>query len=259
MLRRWVDRGHAVKVRPGAVDDRRQSDATIGGHIGGNMRTDASQENRDTGTIQPTGRPVLSLLLFIHLFFVTIALAGNHFPSALEGRLVGLFSPYLRTLNFDLNFTPYYLTLGTVDDQDHRIEVLPAGEDPANNAQWVRVSDTHWRGGERYHRYQRLAASMAFFGERQQDNLCALFARSVAENFLNQRHIEPRQVRCRRILPQDRSAVTGGTPEQRDPLSDAYFAEVYRANAIVDGSTVSVVKVEDAGQVARPDAGGPSR
>jgi hypothetical protein len=220
------------------------------------MKTESGGESPHDAAEQPVGRPLLSLLLFFHLFFIAVAFGGNHFPSALQGRLVGLASPYLRVLNFDISFTPYYLTLGTVDDQDHRIDVFAADSYDAGDDGWIGVSASGWRGGERIRRYQRLAGTMAFFGERRQDQLSALFARSVGEHFLNQRHIEPAQVRCRRILPQDRSAVAGGTPEQRNPLSDLYFAEVYRANTIVDGSRVGVIKVEAAGHVARPDAGG---
>jgi len=219
------------------------------------MSPQTSEQRKTVEEERPAGRPFLSLLLFFHLFLIFVALCGNHFPSALQSRLVGLFSPYLRVMNFDLNFTPYYLTLGSADDQDHRIEVLAASSSDGSG-EWLSLPDVGWRAGERYKRYQRLADSMAFFGERQQDNLSALFARSVAESFLNQRQIVPEQVRCRRILPQDRSAVEGGTPEQRDPLSDQYFTEVYRANTIVDGANVSVIKAEEAGQVARPDSGG---
>lgn len=222
------------------------------------MKAESSGERSDNTAGQPVGRPILSLLLFFHLFFIMVALGGNHFPSALQGRLVGLASPYLRVLNFDVSFTPFYLTLGTVDDQDHRIEVLAADAYDSGEDGWIEVTAPGWRGGERTRRYQRLAGTMAFFGERRQDQLSALFARSIAEHFLNQRHIEPAQIRCRRILPQDRSAVSGGTPEQRNPLSEVYFAEVYRANTIPDGSRVGVIKVEAAGHVARPDAGGRS-
>jgi hypothetical protein len=219
------------------------------------MSRETVNEPPDRRVEQPASRPLLSLVLFFHLFFVFIALASNHFPSALQQRLVGLFSPYIRALNFELNFTPYYLTLGSVDDQDHRIEVLAAGGEGAEGGRWIGLPDAGWRGGERYKRYQRLAASMAFFGERQQDNLSALFARAVGENFLNQRRIVLAEIRCRRILPQDRSVVAGGTAEQRDPLSEQYFVEVYRANAIVEETRVSVIKAESAGQVARPNPG----
>jgi hypothetical protein len=199
--------------------------------------------------------PVLSLLLFFHLFCVAVALSGNHFPSALQIRLIDLFAPYLRSLNFDLNYTPYHLTLGTIDDQDHRIEVLPAGGDEQSAEAWLGVPDKA-RRGERYRRYQRLAAAMGFFGERQQNNQSALFAGAVAEHFLHQRQITPAQIRCRRILPQDRNLVAGGTAEDRNPWSERYFSEVYRANTVVGGGSVSVIKVEEAGQVARPGSGG---
>jgi hypothetical protein len=220
------------------------------------MRSETVGRHEEHDRDEPAGRPILSLLLFFHLFLVFVALSANHFPSALQNRLVGFFSPYLRVLNLELNFTPFHLTVGSVDDQDHRVEVLPTGGMESDPSTWLALPDAGWRGGERYKRYQRLASSMAFFGERDQDNFSALFARSVAESFLNQREIVPVQVRCRRLLPQDRSVVEGGTPEQRDPYSDQYSAEVYRANVLVDGASVSVIKVEEAGQVARPDSGG---
>lgn len=212
------------------------------------------REPDETGS--PQGRPVVSLLLVIHLVLVATALSGNHFPSALQNRLVALFSPYLRVLNFDLNYTPYHLTQGTVDDQDHRVEILPQGGESPSEEGWVRLAPTGWRIGERYHRTQRLASALAFFAERQQNQQAALFARSIAEHSLNQLRIEPAQLRCRRILPQERTAVAAGTAGARDALDETYLTEIYRANTIVDGATVSVMKVEQAGQVASPDAGG---
>jgi hypothetical protein len=205
---------------------------------------------------KPAGHPLLSLLIFIHLFCVGIALWSAHFPSALQVRLLDRLSPYLRLLHFDLNFTPFYLTQGTVDDQDHRIEVRGKAGDGGTAADWRSLPDSGWRAGERYKRYARLAAAMAFFAEREQDAQTALFARAVAEHYLNQGQVEPVEVRCRRILPQDRSQIASGTAEERDPYSDTYLREVYRANTIVEGSSVSVVKVEETREVASPRAPG---
>jgi hypothetical protein len=222
------------------------------------MKSALGEPSPNDGVSQPVSHPWLSLLLFFHLFSIAVALGANHFPSPLQSRMAGFMSPYLRVMNFDISFIPYHLTLGTVDDQDHRIDVLAADAYLMGDEGWIGIGEPSFRGGERFKRFQRLAATMAFFGERRQDQLSALFARAVAEHFLNQRHIEPSEIRCRRILPQDRSAVAGGTPEQRNPLSSLYFAEVYRASALIDGSTVAVIKVEQAGHVARPDAGGRS-
>src|SRR5580704_4228215 len=79
----------------------------------------------------------VSLFLFIHLFSVGIALASYVDPSTLQERLRTVLSPYLATLNFDLNPNAYptgrfYLTHDLPVDVDAVIRVdakLPDGEE----------------------------------------------------------------------------------------------------------------------------------
>lgn len=194
---------------------------------------------------------LLSLLIFCHLFCVLVALSGNLLPSALQSRLLRFFSPYTQLLNFDLNYTPMHLTHGSLDDVDHRLEVLRVGEDENDASAWIALPEAGPRRGERYQRYQRLAAAMAFSADR---DTAGLLARSVAGNVWHQDGVKPKQIRCRKHLLQGMDVVSGGTPEQRDPASALYFREAYRANVIVtsDGQ-VEVIRAEETGQVKRPD------
>jgi hypothetical protein len=194
---------------------------------------------------------LLSLLIFCHLFCVLVALSGSLMPSALQSRLLRLFSPYTQLLNFDLNYTPMHLTQGTLEDVDHQLEVLPAGQDENDGSAWIALPEAGPRHGERYQRYERLAAAMALSADR---DTAGLLARSVAGNVWHQDGVKLQQVRCRKHLLQGMDAVSGGTPEQRDPASALYFREAYRVNVIVtsDGQ-VEVVRAEKTSQVARPD------
>ena len=82
-------------------------------------------------------RAVVSIVLFAHVFVVSVCLAANLAPSTLEQRLLQFFQPYAQLLNFDLDGTRYYLTHATVRDVDHRIEVLPAAATGDADDQWA--------------------------------------------------------------------------------------------------------------------------
>jgi hypothetical protein len=204
------------------------------------------------GAPSETVRGIVSLLLFIHLFCVWVALSGNYARSALQARLLTRLRPYTQLLNFDLDFTPYYLTHATPLDVDNRIEILPEGLDAADAKNWIVLPDAGYRGGLPYKRQQRLADTMAFYAESE--DYAGFIAQSVATNFMQQRQIRPAQIRCRRHLLQMREALSGTLAEQ-NPYDPLYFEVSYAANVVVgrDGR-VSVVKIDEASQVARPDS-----
>jgi hypothetical protein len=197
------------------------------------------------------GRTALSLGLFIHLFLVFVALTAGFAPSALQLRILQTFALYTRSLNFDLNFTPYYLTHATIQDVDHRLEVLPAGKSAENDADWLVVTHVGWRGGDRFQRHQRLARVMSFFAE--QDEVEARLAQAVGVHFLKERGIRLQRVRCRKHMLQAWQVIQGGTPAQRDPNDPTYFRTVYEASYVIGSSgTVSVVKITEKGESAQP-------
>lgn len=232
------------------------------------MSDDPAKRSQDTDSanssesISSTSRSAISLLLFFHLFIMALVLSGNYGTSRVQARLLSFFSPYTRSLNLDLNYTPFHLTHATLDDVDHRLEVLPTTDDmdleAVEDEDWISLPSVGGRLSERYKRYQRLAAIMAFFASRDDNDTTGLLARGVGANFLHQRDVTPRQVRVRKHLLQSMDVIEGGTAEQRDPNSATYFNEVYRANTLVlDDGTVEIIKVESAGQVAKPASGSP--
>jgi len=209
-------------------------------------------------TSNSTARSIASLALFIHLFCLAVALTANQAPSPLQERLLFVFRPYTQLLNFDVSFVRFDLTQETADDADQRIEYLPEGQAVTDADAWVLLSGGI-RGGDRQHRYQRLAMLMSFFGAREDDSTTAVLASAVATHLYQQRTEPIDQIRVRRHLLQSPDQVRGIDASQRNPSSPAFFQDVYRAQVIEGG--VAVQKVEERGQVAPPTraSGQPSR
>lgn len=200
-----------------------------------------------------TTRSVASLLLFIHLFCIAVALAANHSPSRLQDRLLTVFRPYTRLLNFDITFVRYDLTQAAPDDAEPRIEYLPAGKAADQDTNWELLGSGP-RGGERWARYQRLAWLMAFYGSREENAPAARLSQSIAEHLAGPADTPIAQLRSRRHLLQAVEDVDGTNAARRNPNDASYFVEVYRAETIVDPDSkqVLVQKVEERGQVAPP-------
>jgi hypothetical protein len=202
-------------------------------------------------------RSLISLVLFLHLFCIVISLSANLFPSALQWKLLRLFAPYAQLLNFDLSRTPYertafQLIAPTVDDMDYRLEILPQGADPEDATAWVNLSDDARRGTPEYERYRRLARMMVPFVTFDDKDRAALVAQAVAAHFWRAEQVPVQQIRCRRHVALPREVLLSGTAAQQDENAAGYFEEVYRANVIIDGDDVDVIKIESDAQVARP-------
>jgi hypothetical protein len=218
---------------------------------------------RGDNASKPSWQIAVSLVLVAHLFLLFVALSASYAPSRVQARILSRFGVYTQTLNLDRNsipyefptpypnFAPYHLTHATMDDVDHRIEVLPEGKDPDSDADWIVLPDVGTRGTDRYQRYQRMARMMAFFA--QQDEVTASLARDVGAHFLRQRGIRPQRVRCRKHMLQPYGVIQGGTSEQRDPNDPSYFRVVYDANIVISRTgAVSVVKLAQDSEVAQP-------
>lgn len=216
------------------------------------MNSSQSEPQCQPGPASIAVRSTVNLLLFLHLFVVAVALSGNFAPSGLQRRLLEVFAPYTRTLNFDLNYTPYYLTRGTEADVDHRIEILPRGASEARAEDWLSLPDVGLRGGERYQRYQRLAATFAFLAA--DDTVAGQLAQAIGTHFSRRERTVPAQIRCRSHFLQSMEVVGGGNANERDPYNAIYYRVPYAANCVVgrDG-LVSIVKIDEASQVARPN------
>lgn len=206
------------------------------------------------GSPAPSSKPLISLLLIIHLFFVVVSLSANFMPSDLQQRLLDRFAVYVRTFNFNLNYTPYYWTRGGVFDVDHRIEMLPQGADESIAENWWILPDKGSRCGERYKRYQRLAKEFALQAEN--DENAGRIAQSIGTHFSRAEGTQPKQIRSRSHFLQPMDAIAAGNAEQRNPDSSLYLRTSYAVNCIVgkDG-LVNIVKIDEASQVARPATG----
>jgi hypothetical protein len=216
----------------------------------------SAQSGTQNDHVLPAGpRTLVNFLLVVHLFFLAVCLSANYAPSRLQFTILTKFRPYTRLLNFDLNFTPYYLTHAGESDVDHRIEVLPAEADETRADAWIVLPSGGFRGSEAYKRYQRLGFIWAL--QAQTDGEPALFAQAIGTHFARQQGIKPKQIRCRRHFLQSMEDIRGGTAARRNPNDPSFFAVVYAANAIVsENGYVEVVRIDEAGQVAQPRRNG---
>ena len=216
------------------------------------LMTSASQKSSDAVEWPPWARVTVSLLLFAHLFFVFVALAANVAPSRLQQRLLARFSFYTQLLNLDLNFAPLYLTHASIDDVDHRLELLPEGRNADVEGDWVVLPDVGVRGSDRYERYQRLARGVVFFAARRSDRGSGAGGRvELPQPARHSAAASPLSPTSASGLEHDRA----GTSAQRDPNDPSYFRVAYDASFVVsrDGA-VSVVKLAEADELASPIA-----
>jgi len=197
-------------------------------------------------TLQSVG----SVLLFAHLFFLVVAMSANQAPSAVQDRLLSVFRPYVRLLNFDVSFTRFHLTHAAAIDAEHRIEYLPQGADPGDANAWVPLlQGVH--GSDQLARYQRLGDLLAMLGAADDGTASAEIASAVSTNLLRQGGISVEQLRSQRHLLQSPEDLTGTNLDRRDPNDASYFQEVYRAQVLdLGGDRLGVQKVESLSQVA---------
>lgn len=198
----------------------------------------------------PSGRPLITVLLILHLGAVFLFLTTNLSSSLLQDALRRICAPYAQPLNLDLDYTPYHLTHATDADVDHRLEILPAGSSPESDA-WVALPDVGWRGGERYRRYQRLAESLALRATNE-DPSAGTLAQAAAAHFLNREEMVPIRLRVRRHMLQSPEAIQSGSAAERDPNHPAYFESAYDAHVVVDGDQVHVVPIPVRSDAAQP-------
>ena len=201
-------------------------------------------------------RTAVSLVIFIHLFCVAIALTCSFSCSELGGKLVSLFFPYVRALHLDPNYLPV----------DRRIAALPpiafhltAGEGETRMHQWLltsRSGDT-WRFPDArwpwQHRGDRLARVAAYFSERlEADEVPAEIVKSLC-NHVRSRLTDtelagPIHVQCLRHQ--------GSADARTFEVEGANVQVIYEADVWFSGSdespTINVLKRVPRGQSAPP-------
>jgi hypothetical protein len=187
-------------------------------------------------------RSIVSLVLCIHLFCIAVVLASNFRRSPLQSRLVSIFAPYTKLLDFDPEFTPYYYTLGRISDDDTWlvIDLYPSADQPVTQQQVAKTmrlpeAGSSWLDERR--RGFRLAKLLAARAdpESEDDNITGEIARSVGGWAMRQTGNKRAVVRCMRRMnqPLDLAALNPGFPADR-PTDPAYDATVYAADVWID-------------------------
>ena len=181
------------------------------------------------------GTGFVSLLLFIHLVCVGVALTSNLHRSSLQARLIEVLQPYLGLVNLDPDFTPYHLTQGQPLDDDHFLEVELVTSSNSSKAaidsQPILVTlDRGNRWGFARRRYRRLAYTIAYHARAENDHLTAALARAAAGLVLEQGADRQAIVRCQQHESQPRRLedLAAGFPE--NPAAAQYHRKVYEAD-----------------------------
>ncbi len=209
-----------------------------------------TREDRAETALGETTRAIISILLFVHLFVIVVCLSANLSPSPLQQRLLGVFAPYARLLNFDIGGIRLFLTHASDRDVDHRIEVVHAHGDASDSEKWESIA-RGVRGGERMQRYQRLADTLA--AVREDEEAAALIVEGIARSYLDTDGTTVAQVRCRQHTLQSWAAVNSSAATTRNPNSLSYFSTLYRAGVLTpEPGQIRILKRSDAALEATP-------
>lgn len=196
-------------------------------------------------------RSLVSLLLFVHLFAVFVAVTTYTRPSGLQERLHEVFAPYLRTLHLTAfpvthPFARYHLTHALPTDVDFTCEVDFTGP---SGPQTVTIPERPLWPRIRLRRYQALAnATGALTDEEADEDLGGILPRAIAGSVLKSNGATEGTFRCRaHYLPliEQMSEVDGG---RSAPLEN--FRVTYEAQVIVSGGTVELLKKSTTLEVA---------
>jgi len=193
-------------------------------------------------------RTLISLVIVIHLFCVTVMLSSNFAPSGLQERLVAVLAPYAKTLHLDPNFVPYHLTTGEAQDRFHQWIVESA------DGVVKRFPDRQWRGGFPRKRLETMAQIAAFYADNDMDEVSAELARGLAHHVMEtdeQLSGEPGRlvVRCLQYIGDD-------DPSAIETSDVTGINVVYEADVWLDRQgRLNVLKRSPAAQAAPPTQG----
>lgn len=217
--------------------------------------SDEADASSTAGMPEEWVRAVLSIVIFIHLFCVAIAVAANYGRSALEANLLRILAPYSETFFLDLAFTQYQLTDGFPDHDDF-LEIQPTTETFQPQGDPVRP-DRGFRGSLALRRYQALARRAGQMGgEEGTDGFLGQIVRGVGGGMLKEQGWTHCIVRVRRRATRVMDPLRQQAAENPDDPS--YYSTVYEANVWLDGNEVLLSKREASSQSA-PASGSPPR
>lgn len=200
-------------------------------------------------------RTWISLLLFIHLFMVAVAILAYPSPSTLEQRLCSTLNPYLRTLNFNLNHSAYSASrLHLTHAQDHDIDFKITATTTLKDGQQdvVTIPDPNARG-IRYRRqlaYANVAGSLA-----KNEQYEAILPKAVGGALMAQTGTKNATVMIsERRLPAMED-ITAGDEQRRNLNSGYYLRRSYEGNVFRIDRKVEIIKKAATGDVAPAQRG----
>jgi hypothetical protein len=201
-------------------------------------------------------RTLISLLIFIHLFGVSLALLSYTAASPIEQRVLEIL-PYLKVLDIDPIHTypslaRWHLTHSMPNDVDFSVEVTAVLSD--GGTQTVTIPPPGLWPAQRLRRYQSLANVMGTLVENE--DFESLLPKAIAGSILRQAGSKRGTIR---IVAHDLPTMedmTSSRPERRDPNNAAYRRRVYEAQVLVGKDSVNLLKTSAAGEVAPVERGG---
>lgn len=208
----------------------------------------------ETGELTPMVRTTISLLIFIHCFFVLAAVAANYAPvSPLRNRLRHVFLRFYPEAIDQYFAYNIHLTYGEMADVDHEVVLqLPPAEGQTEPAV-VTLPEPTLEPGIRRRRYQQLAYYLAQSSE--DDVTGALLPRAIGSRLMSEKGVEEVTLRCRAHLLQDMEDLASDDQSRSDPYSSRYYRNLYEARVWRDGDNVELYKIEersDTAPVANP-------
>jgi hypothetical protein len=194
-------------------------------------------------------RSLISFLLFLHMFALTVAVASNELPSRLERNLrnTPLLVPYLKLLAMDLSYA-FNLTYGYMDAERGTVQ---------DTTHWFEADVKLPDGSQLVERYP--AAGMWFGRFRHFDNLARRAASSMDNT--TEESVLPHAIA--RHLVEARGATSGTIRLMRSDLPTEPFVlpnltphAIYEARILRAGERVELFKIESAADTvpaAKPD------
>ena len=198
------------------------------------MQHPPSDNSRSSDTV----RSLVSLALILHLFICLTCLASNYRGSLLQLGLLDFTRYYSLVFNLDLLNTRFQFTHALPTDDDHLVELLVVTPD-APNGRWEVVARPGWRGSARYHRFQRLVQTFAYYAiSDNDDDLEAVYASAICRYARQTLDQDVREIRCVNLVPLNRNEVAG------NPLTYSRRSVLYHAAVVAAGDRVNVSKIE---------------
>ncbi len=204
-----------------------------------------------------------SLLLFVHLFVLLVAVTSYTRPSALQQRLHDLFGTYLRNLHLtplpaSYPFARFHLTHATDTDVDFAVEVDVERAD--GSTETVTIPPTPIQPLVRFRRYQALANATGTLASGELGDWApGILPKAIAGSVLRRQQATGGAIRVQALgLPEmeDLASFEAVARAAREKVSNVYDAQVIISPTSVEllrkSTTLEVAPAQSAPADSRP-------